>query len=41
MTVSIFTIERRKNFPAAFSKFFEDLQSSVTNIKRIKSINEK
>ena len=30
MTVSIFTIERRKNFPAAFSKFFEDLQSSVT-----------
>jgi len=26
---SIFTIERRKNFPEAFSKFFEDLQSLV------------
>lgn len=26
---SIFTIERRKNFPEAFSKFFEDLQSQV------------
>lgn len=30
MTVSIFTIERRKDFSEAFSKFFEDLQSSVT-----------
>lgn len=29
MTTSIFTIERRKDFPAAFSKFFEDLQSVV------------
>lgn len=28
--VSIFTIERRKNFPEAVSKFFEDLQSTVT-----------
>ena len=26
---SIFTIERRKNFPEAFIKFFEDLQSPV------------
>lgn len=26
---SIFTIERRKDFPAAFTKFFEDLQSVV------------
>ena len=31
MTTSIFTIERRKNFPEAFSKFFEDLQSVVTS----------
>ena len=30
MTASIFTIERRKNFPAAFSKFYEDLRTSVT-----------
>ena len=28
-TTSIFTIERRKNFPEAFTKFFEDLQSTV------------
>lgn len=27
---SIFTIERRKRFPEAFAKFFEDLQSSVS-----------
>ena len=27
---SIFTIERRKNFPEAFTKFFEDLQSTVS-----------
>lgn len=27
---SIFTIERRKDFPAAFAKFFEDLQTEVT-----------
>ena len=30
MGLSIFTIERRKNFPDAFFKFFEDLQSMVT-----------
>ena len=28
--VSIFTIERRKDFSKSFAKFFEDLQSSVT-----------
>lgn len=28
--LSIFTIERRKNFPEAVLKFFEDLQSTVT-----------
>ena len=26
---SIFKIERRKDFPAAFTKFFEDLQTEV------------
>lgn len=29
MTASIFTIERRKNFTEAFTKFFEDLQTPV------------
>lgn len=29
-TTSIFTIERRKNFPEAFTKFFENLQSTVS-----------
>ena len=29
-TTFIFTIERRKNFPEAFTKFFEDLQSTVS-----------
>lgn len=27
---AIFTIERRKDFPEVFTKFFEDLQSTVS-----------
>lgn len=41
---SIFTIERRKPFPEAFTKFFEDLQSPVrtsrgTNCKMFNYLN--